>query len=196
MSRKKIKRELLFKPKYKYFTPKEGSDETIKLLHEEIEAIYMMDHQDMYQEEAAQSMAISRPTFSRIIKNARMKIATALINGLKIEILDEKDEFKVAFICEDKENFGSVSIDAKYLIIVELHIDEIKNIKVLENPIKQSEMKRGVVLPQILYKENVNYFLIDKAGEGLKNSLLLKGIFILKKDYIIKEDLAKLSSTL
>lgn len=196
MTRKRVKREFSFKPKYKYFLPKEGSAESLKLLHEEIEAIYLMDHQDLYQEEAAERMGISRPTFSRIIKNARMKVATALINGKGLIIEDEKEEFKVAFVCDNKENFGVLSLEAPFLVIVELHNDIIKNIKVLENPVHSTKERPGAVLPPLLYDENINYFLTDKAGEGLKNSLLTKGIFIIKKESIKKEELEKLSSNL
>ena len=40
----------------------------------------------MDQEKAARKMAISQPTFNRILKNARKKIAEALVNGNAIKI--------------------------------------------------------------------------------------------------------------
>jgi len=56
------------------------------LSKDEIEAIRLADFEGLYQEEAANEMEISRPTFSRILNSARKKIANALINGKAIEI--------------------------------------------------------------------------------------------------------------
>jgi predicted DNA-binding protein (UPF0251 family) len=58
----------------------------ITLTKDEIEAIRLADFEEMYHQEAADEMQISRPTFSRILSNARKKIATALIEGKAIEI--------------------------------------------------------------------------------------------------------------
>jgi len=56
------------------------------LTKDEMEAIRLADFKGLYQEEAAKEMEVSRPTFSRILSNARKKIANALINGKAIEI--------------------------------------------------------------------------------------------------------------
>ena len=56
------------------------------LTQDEIEAIRLADFEGLYQEDAANEMGISRPTFSRILNNARKKIANALILGKAIEI--------------------------------------------------------------------------------------------------------------
>jgi len=56
------------------------------LSKDEIEAIRLADLENLYQEDAANEMEISRPTFSRILNNARRKIANALILGKAIEI--------------------------------------------------------------------------------------------------------------
>jgi len=56
------------------------------LTKDEIEAIRLADFEGLYQEEAANQMEVSRPTFSRILANARKKIANALILGRAIEI--------------------------------------------------------------------------------------------------------------
>ncbi len=55
MAREKVHRELSLKLHSKYFGPKDVEPEdTIVLLHEEIEAIQLMSLLNMYQEEAAQ----------------------------------------------------------------------------------------------------------------------------------------------
>ncbi len=60
--------------------------ETEILNEAEIEAIRLADFEGLYQEEAANQMEVSRPTFSRILNSARKKIANALLNGRAIEI--------------------------------------------------------------------------------------------------------------
>jgi predicted DNA-binding protein (UPF0251 family) len=54
---------------------------------DEFEAIRLADFEGLYQEQAAERMRISRPTFGRIVEAARRKVAEALILGraLKIE---------------------------------------------------------------------------------------------------------------
>ena len=61
--------------------------EQVDLTFDEIEAIRLADLEGMYQEQAAESMNISRQTFGRIIDSAHKKIAEALVKGkaLKIE---------------------------------------------------------------------------------------------------------------
>jgi predicted DNA-binding protein (UPF0251 family) len=60
--------------------------ERVFLNEDELEAIRLMDFEGLYQEDVAKEMGVSRPTISRILKNARAKIADALINGKSIEI--------------------------------------------------------------------------------------------------------------
>ncbi|WP_456480251.1 DUF134 domain-containing protein [Nautilia sp.] len=62
--------------------------EVVELTKDEMEAIRLADFEGMYQENAAVEMNVSRPTFGRILSNARAKIADALINGKSIEILN------------------------------------------------------------------------------------------------------------
>ena len=58
----------------------------IRLSVEEIESIRLKDLEGLEQEECAQKMRISRPTFHRILESARKKLADALINGKAIQI--------------------------------------------------------------------------------------------------------------
>ncbi|WP_457560153.1 DUF134 domain-containing protein [Caminibacter sp.] len=60
--------------------------DTVLLSDDELEAIRLMDLEGLYQEDVANEMGVSRPTISRILANARRKIADAIINGKAIEI--------------------------------------------------------------------------------------------------------------
>lgn len=61
-------------------TPCRGLERVILPL-DELEALRLADLDGLYQDEAAQRMCISRPTFGRLIESARRKVADALLNG-------------------------------------------------------------------------------------------------------------------
>ncbi len=60
--------------------------EIVSIRIEELEAVRLKDYLGMEQEECAQKMRVSRPTFQRILVEARKKIADALINGKELQI--------------------------------------------------------------------------------------------------------------
>ncbi len=68
--------------------------EEVNLTVEEAEAIRLKDLQGLEQEECAQKMQISRPTFHRVLESARKKLADALLNGKAIRI--EGGNFELA----------------------------------------------------------------------------------------------------
>lgn len=85
----------------------------VTLTIEEFEAIRLKDLEGLEQEECAQRMQISRPTFQRILVMAHQKIAEALVEGKAIRI--EGGNYQVAkrrFRCascgyEFEEPFGT-----------------------------------------------------------------------------------------
>lgn len=60
--------------------------EEVGLTVEEVEAIRLKDLESLEQEDCAQRMHISRPTFHRVLGAARRKVADALINGKAMRI--------------------------------------------------------------------------------------------------------------
>ncbi len=58
----------------------------VSLLPEELEALRLMDLEDLTQEEAAVRMGISRSTFQRIVAQARRQVALALTDGAALII--------------------------------------------------------------------------------------------------------------
>ena len=77
--------------------------EEVGLELDELEALRLADLQGLYQEEAAERMGVSRPTFGRIIETARRKVAEALVAGkaLRIEGGDVSMETARRFRCSD-----------------------------------------------------------------------------------------------
>lgn len=89
MPRPVKRRHIRMRPPVEYFKPRgiplRMMDESVFNM-EEIEAIRLRDYEELQQEECAKRMNISRPTFHRVLKNARKKVADALINGKAIRI--------------------------------------------------------------------------------------------------------------
>lgn len=56
------------------------------LTMEEYEAVRLSDHVSLQQRDAAMMMGISQQSFSRLIRDARKKIADALVNAKSIRI--------------------------------------------------------------------------------------------------------------
>jgi predicted DNA-binding protein (UPF0251 family) len=76
-------------PKVTYFKPAGIPLRALRdvgLTVEEVEAMRLKDLEGLQQEECAERMRISRPTFHRILGSARQKIADAFINGKAIRI--------------------------------------------------------------------------------------------------------------
>jgi uncharacterized protein len=68
--------------------------EEIRLSLEEAEALRLKDIDGSEQEQCAEKMNISRPTFQRILYSARNKVADAILNGKAIRI--EGGNFEIA----------------------------------------------------------------------------------------------------
>jgi len=82
-------RQIGFRPDADYFKPAGipvYALEQVTLTLDEVEALRLADLNKLYQEEAAKQMKISRPTFSRIVEEARRKTADALIHGKALRL--------------------------------------------------------------------------------------------------------------
>ena len=60
--------------------------EAVDLAADELEALRLADLDDLYQEQAAEQMGVSRQTFGVIVARARRKVADALTGGKAIRI--------------------------------------------------------------------------------------------------------------
>ena len=82
-------RRVAFAPEATYFKPSGIPMQTLEevcLSVEEAEAIRLKDLEGLEQEDCAEKMSVSRPTFHRVLGAARQKIADALLNGKAIRI--------------------------------------------------------------------------------------------------------------
>jgi predicted DNA-binding protein (UPF0251 family) len=89
MPRPRRRRRVRFGPDITFFRPegvKESRLEESILTVDEFEAVRLKDLEGLDQEKAAKKMNISQPTFHRLIKSARKKIADAIVKGKAIKI--------------------------------------------------------------------------------------------------------------
>jgi uncharacterized protein len=90
-------RRIAYMPGITFFKPAGiplGELEEIVLSLEEAEALRLKELEGMEQEQGAQKMNVSRPTFQRILASARNKVADAILNGKAIRI--EGGNFELA----------------------------------------------------------------------------------------------------
>lgn len=91
MPRPRMRRRIEHSPRFSQFRPVSGREfepqaDDIVLLSEELEAIRLKDLEGLEQAQAAERMGVSRPTFQRILRAGRRKIAEALINGRGLRV--------------------------------------------------------------------------------------------------------------
>lgn len=89
MARPFCRRRIAGSPAASVFNPGGGSGpapEAVVMTLDEFEALRLADLDGLYQEEAAEQMSVSRPTFSRIVDSARRKVADALVHGRPLRI--------------------------------------------------------------------------------------------------------------
>ena len=97
MARPKLKRTIKCNPAAYYFKPKGipmPELEEIILEDDEIEAIRLADLQNLFHEDAAVKMKVSRATFGRVLRSARNKIADSILNGKAIKLSESLKKIK------------------------------------------------------------------------------------------------------
>jgi len=187
MGRDKLKRNLQFKPICKEFKAIGCNNNTIHLLHEELEALYLMNIKGLYQADSAKAMGVSRPTFARIIKNAREKVTMMLITGSNLKIEDEKESCLVLIPSQSKENIIKSTPNATYLHIYEVEHKNITKKNIIKNPVITKKLRPAQIIPSLSSQKDINFFISGNIGEGLKSALLSKGIYSFIEENITLE---------
>ena len=92
MPRPRLYRKILGTPEVTYYKP-QGVPmcnlEIIETTHEEWEALRLKNVEGLNQKESAKKMQTSQSTFQRIFSNAQKKLATAIIRGMAIKIIQK-----------------------------------------------------------------------------------------------------------
>lgn len=89
MPRPRLRRWVRFQPGVTFFKPsgaRVAALPEVLLAFDEFEAVRLKDYEGMEQVKAAKKMKISQPTFNRLLRDARKKIADAIVNGKAIKI--------------------------------------------------------------------------------------------------------------
>jgi len=92
MVRPRLRRRIRFCPRVSYFKPVGiplRSLEVVYLTAEEGEALRLKHYGGLNQTQAAKEMKTSQSTFQRILRSAYQKIATAVVEGKAIRIVDQ-----------------------------------------------------------------------------------------------------------
>lgn len=194
MARDKLERKLELVPVCKYFGPKDiEAKADIVLLHEELEAIHLMDSFCMYQEDAAKKMNVSRATFARIVKSARKKISLALVTGSNIKVHEINNEFHLAICSTSDKEIQYSDENAEFIWIYFIKDYKLKSQNCIKNPVYQNEDDIACnILPDLLHDYKVNYFLIRNIDYDLKISLIAKGIYPILQDEVEEDSLVSI----
>lgn len=74
-----------------FFPSSEGSPEPVVIYPDEMEALRLVDYLGLNQEEAAQSMGVSRGTVWRCVDSGRRKLITMVIEGRTLTVTSALD---------------------------------------------------------------------------------------------------------
>ncbi len=102
-------RRVQYSPDYLVFKPAGVPVRQLKeieLTLDEFEAIRLADLEELYHEEAARKMNVSRQTFGNILSSARKKIADMLVHGKALSLHGGNVSFRTErlFLCSNCDN--------------------------------------------------------------------------------------------
>ena len=208
MTRPKTLRRIDSIPDVKWFKPagiKMCSLEEVSLTFDEIEAIRLADLENLYQEQVATRMGVSRQTVGRILVSARKKVAEALVTGKAIRLeggqiqfcnptcFDPKIEIppknlsteqirqpqQIAITAKGPNLDSEVDLQfgrAEYFILIRLD-DELKTVLTNEEG-KVSGRGVGVKNSQRLIDAGAEVVVTGRIGPKVMNVMSAQGISI------------------
>ncbi len=158
--------------------------ETVVLGLDEAEALRLADLEGLYQEAAARSMGVSRPTFGRIVEEARRKVADAVLNGKALRLeggeICVRDEGEKAMRIAVPSKGGMV--DEHFGHCEEFMIFDIADAKVAGESVLPSGQgcgcKSGIAAE--LARAGVTHLVAGNMGEGAVRVLEANGIQVVR----------------
>ena len=165
--------------------------EMLPLSADEFEAMVLADFKGLYQEECAKELGVSRPTFAKLIKRARKKMAEMVMYGKGISLIDEKQSFTIVFPTNNRSEIHPYFLTAKYYAFAKIENGSIVSIAYKENPIYLQLQVKGVeivddstaaglaagrIIPPLLKGGNI--LVVREIGEGIRRNIEGSGINI------------------
>ena len=186
------KRTITFKPTCFSFGPlTQAPKETMQLRDDELEALYLADFKALYHEDCAQSLGVSRPTFAKLIKQARKKMVEMLMYGKGIELIREPHNFTLVFPTDDRISVHPYFLVAKLFAFAKVEEGIISSITYKENPIYKELLQSkkeivndesakglaaGRIIPPLL--EDATVLVARTLGDGIRRNIEGMGISI------------------
>jgi predicted DNA-binding protein (UPF0251 family)/predicted Fe-Mo cluster-binding NifX family protein len=158
--------------------------ETLSLSADEFEAMVLADFKGLYQEECAEALGVSRPTFAKLIKRARKKMAEMVMYGKGISLVDEKRNFTVVFATNNRSILHPYFLTAKQYAFARIENGSIASISYKENPIYRELIAKGIeikddgdaagmaagrIIPPLL--EGADILVVRTIGDGIRRNI-------------------------
>ena len=163
--------------------------EMLLLSADELEAMVLADFRGLYQEECAAELGVSRPTFAKLIKRARKKMAEMVMYGKGISLAEEKKSFTVVFPTNSRSEIHPCFLTAKQFAFAKVENGSISSITYKENPIYRELAAKGIeimgdesaagmaagrIIPPLL--RGADLLVTRSIGEGIRRNIEGSGI--------------------
>jgi predicted DNA-binding protein (UPF0251 family)/predicted Fe-Mo cluster-binding NifX family protein len=178
--------------------------ETLSLSADEFEAMVLADFKGLYQEECAEALGVSRPTFAKLIKRARKKMAEMVMYGKGISLVDEKRSFTVVFATNHRSQIHPYFLTAKQYAFARIENGSITTISYKANPIYRELIDKGIevkddadaagmaagrIIPPLL--EGADILVVRTIGDGIRRNIEGMGINVELTDLGDIDDIIK-----
>ena len=141
------RRRVQLPPRFKNFKPSgvpRKMIQSVTLLVDEYEAIRLADHLGMEHLAASEKMNISRPTFTRLIEQARQKVAHAIVEGLELIIEGGNVDFSSTFYrCQECGEEQTAPVDSNSINCPECGSAEMEDLSEGESHRKRKRKGRN-----------------------------------------------------
>lgn len=171
--------------------------EMLPLSADEFEAMVLADFKGLYHEECAAALGVSRPTFAKLVKRARKKMAEMVMYGKGISLTEEKKSFIVVFPTNTRSEVHPYFLTAKQFAFAKVDNGSIVSIIYKENPIYRELTDKGVeivddstaaglaagrIIPPLL--KGADLLVVRSIGEGIRRNIEGSGINVEMTDTV------------
>lgn len=191
------KRNITFKPVSHTFGPYEHvSTDTLSLTPDELEALILSDFKELYQEECARQLGVSRPTFAAIVKRARRKMVEMVMFSKRLELSAQTNRFIVVFPTDDQAGIYPHFLIAKRFGFAVVENGNIVSLTHKDNPLYQDLIEKGItpvddesakglaagrIIPPLI--EEGSILAVRSIGEGIRRNIEGSGMNIMVSNF-------------